>query len=137
MRERISDNMENKEQPQQEFYKDIHQNLRQAALDKMKQHPELRSVMIVFDWSGFLNDSKVPAGIWVSNGEDGKVDKPESVIGTGWQMLKLLDHVLLNAAALLKMREEQLKQVSEQLVVAGRQFTEQFKSPPDLQNGPA
>lgn len=60
-------------------------------------HPELRSVAVVFDYAGSLNDARVDKAIWL--GPDGAVQSLAGVFGSIQNTLSLLDAQMTRAAA--------------------------------------
>ena len=65
--------------------------LKEAAAAQLAVTPELRSVTVVLDWYGGLNDApEMQHGVWVS--ADGPVSAPDAVVGSALQTLRVLQH---------------------------------------------
>ena len=54
----------------------------------LTDHPELRTVGIVFDWNGALNEAPIKAGLWVGENAGG-VNEPAAIAGSIPQTMKL------------------------------------------------
>lgn len=65
--------------------------LKEFAAAQLAVTPELRSVTVVLDWYGGLNDApEVQHGVWVCS--DGPVSAPDAVVGSALQTLRVLQH---------------------------------------------
>lgn len=58
--------------------------------------PELRSVTVVFDWNGALNDAQIQHGIWQSRLGGGNMP-PDAIFGSLLQTLKVAEQQLASA----------------------------------------
>lgn len=62
------------------FDRDVAEAFRKVITEQLSKHPELRSVAIVFDWRGSLNDRPdVIKGMWLN--DRGRVEDPAAVFG--------------------------------------------------------
>lgn len=87
------------------FDQAITQRLREAALDVLSAHPELRSVCVAFDYKGMLNDAKIVGGLWI--GANGPVNELAAVFGSINQTLKLLEQQCSTAYAVVQHLRDQ------------------------------
>ena len=65
--------------PRLTFDEALCQKFRQLTNDCFNRHPELRSVVVVFDYNGGLNDAQVAKGLWL--GENGAVKDIAAIFG--------------------------------------------------------
>jgi hypothetical protein len=68
-----------------------------AAQQVLSVVPEVRSVVVVFDYKGELNDSKINKGLWL--GEGGGVSDPRAILGTAQNMVAATLETILRAAS--------------------------------------
>ena len=87
----------------------------------LTDHPELRSVGVIFDWNGPLNEAAIKAGLWT--GEDGGVNQPAAIAGSIHQTMKLLLQQVNRMAQLEQGLKEELAIIG-QAVVLKRQALE-------------
>jgi hypothetical protein len=86
--------------------------MREAATLVFSRHPEVRSIAVVFDYRGALNDANVNKALWL--GPDGPVRKLDGMFGSLANMLRLTDHMFsLAAAEELRLRESAAKAAVE------------------------
>ena len=92
-----------------------------AALEKLRgcinecltEHPELRSVVVVLDYHGTLNNSDVDKGIWI--GTDGSVIRPEAVFGSIDNTMKILEVMFGRSVSMVEGIKEQAHVVMHEL----------------------
>lgn len=97
------------------FAETICDKLNTALTEIAAQHPEIGSLAAIIDWKGTLNDADIPHGVWVSD-LGGQVTKPERMLGSAWQTLKVLNQQLGAATAFLQAVQKKLLQVSKELL---------------------
>lgn len=76
----------------------ICEKLKQAAMQVLASHPEVRTVACVVDYYGDLNDADVQFGIWL--GEHGTVMAPDQALGSMFATLKLWNQQFQTAVQL-------------------------------------
>lgn len=81
------------------------------------QHPELRTVSVVLDYSGRLNEAGLREGIWL--GRSGAVQAPDALAGSAGQTLKLLSRQLERGHLLLHELESRLAAVMREYMDKG------------------
>jgi hypothetical protein len=70
------------------FNEQINQKIFKFLQDLLLEHGEVRSLAVVIDWYGALNDAPIGAAVWV--GEDGPVQGADAIMGSAQQTIKLL-----------------------------------------------
>ena len=97
----------------------------------LTDHPELRSVAVVFDYTGNLNEAPIKAGIW--KGEDGHVVGAGAIIGSIQQMLKVLGQQFVRVQGLEQGMREELTIIGQELVKRKKELeaNEQQEGGPD------
>jgi len=76
--------------------------------------PELRSVIVAFDWAGNLNDAPIKAGVW--QGERGGVDSAAGIVGSIQQTIKVMEQQFLRLHKLEQAMREELTVIGQELV---------------------
>lgn len=100
--------------PRATFDQAASERMRAAALEAMAAHPELRAVAVVFDYHGGLNDADVIRGVWL--GEDGPVTRPDAVVGSMFQLMKMLELQCGRALGLINQLRETLEAAGSEVV---------------------
>jgi hypothetical protein len=81
------------------FDAQIVHDYRELTTQLLASHPELRSVVVVLDYHGKLNEAQVDHALWM--GEAGAVTAPDAVLGGMGNILRVL-HAMFERAALLQ-----------------------------------
>jgi hypothetical protein len=111
------------DQPQV-FYDAAAATLHDAGMEVIKNHPEVRSLVVVFDYNKDLNDARIPHAIWIGGGPDGQLTTPEAILGSGYQLLKMLRAVAVRAEEVLRLREKQIVDASKRLLELEKQIAD-------------
>lgn len=88
----------------------------------LTDHPELRSVGVVFDWTGPLNEAAIKAGLWT--GEDGGVNTPVAIAGSIHQTMKLLLQQVNRMATFEQGLKEELALIGQAVVLKRQELAE-------------
>ena len=104
------------------FYKSAMAKMDKAATGVIADHPEIRSVVIVFDYAGSLNELNIRCSAWI--GAKGIVTDPSAIVGA-------VNNVLMTALSLVarggmtaqSMRDE-LLQVAKELLAKRKELSE-------------
>ena len=88
--------------------------LRQAIVQVIQEHPEVRSVAVTLDYKGALNDATVQKGLWL--GEEGVVTAPDAILGSTMQNLRMLEEQLGRMFQVAGGMRESLQVLGEELV---------------------
>ncbi len=99
----------------------------------LTDHPELRTVGVVFDWNGPLNEAPIKAGLWI--GEDGGVNQPVAIAGSIHQTMKLLLQQVNRMAQLEQGMKEELALIGQALVQKRRELAEAVGETPGEPGG--
>lgn len=105
---------ENDKSKPRPFDEELVRKFQAACQDAFLDHPELRSVAIVFDYMGGLNDAEISKGIWVS--EDGAVKTLEGIHGSLQQLMRMMETMFVRASALSEQMREQATVIGQELV---------------------
>ena len=87
--------------------------MRATALNVIAAHAEVRSVIVVIDYAGELNEANVDKGLWV--GEDGAVTKIDAIHGSIGNTVAVLEQLFLRAA-------QHAQNMREQVMVLGKEI---------------
>lgn len=74
--------------PRPPFDEALQEAFRQLSFHSFLEYPELRSVVVVFDYAGELNEAPIRKGFWV--GPHGKVQDYAALVGSFRQTLAML-----------------------------------------------
>lgn len=96
------------------FDEAIISRFRDLIHELLTDHPELRTVGIVLDWNGPLNDAAIKAGLWIC--EDGGVATPVAIAGSINQTMKLLVQQVSRMSELEQGMREELAIIGQALV---------------------
>lgn len=105
--------------PRQEMTFDVAvcDELRRALTAVMQDHPEVKCLGTSICWQGDLNDANINHAVWI--GRDGEpVLKPDGVIGSVHQTLRLLDHQLGRGLEIAHRLRQDILQLATDLVTA-------------------
>lgn len=108
--------MANDAKPDNRSYNDrVAAEIRARVNEMLAADPDLRSVLVVFDWKGALNDARgVIKGLWA--GEDGGVPAdPAAVFGTAQNTIGALAEVMARAIHVEDLARGRLKEVAAQV----------------------
>jgi hypothetical protein len=103
-----------KETERQTFDQALTEQFRKHIHDAISAHPELRSVAVVFDYGGNLNDANVLKGVW--QGEKGPVSDIPSVMGSITNGMAILSHQTQRLGQINKALQDDLIAVSRTLI---------------------
>ena len=98
----------------QPFDKAALSRMRETAQTVIAAHPEIRSVIVVMDYKGALNDAKVDRAVWI--GDQGPVTAVDGLFGSLSSMLRVLELMFQR----IVVKENELK---DQIVVIGNELT--------------
>ena len=98
-----------------------------AILEKFKatvnqalaEHPELRSVAVVFDFEGGLNDAQVNKGLWV--GRDGPVIQPNAIFGSIKNVQMMVETMFDRSVVLTQDMKEQVQIIAQENITRRQQ----------------
>ncbi|MFW6062395.1 MAG: hypothetical protein ACOC93_06260, partial [Planctomycetota bacterium] len=79
---------------------------RQHAAQALVAHPELRSVVVVFDYHGGLNDGSPQKGVWTS--AQGAVHDPPAIFGGLQNMMEISQQVMRRADVVRQHLQDQV-----------------------------
>jgi hypothetical protein len=104
------------------FDEKLNQRFRDAAHVAFLEVPELRSVVVVYDYYRNLNDMPdISKGLWLT--ADGGAAKPiDSVVGSLGSLLQSSAHVLDELFQQHQQIQTQLVELSKQLLAKRREF---------------
>jgi hypothetical protein len=91
----------------------------EAAKLTLAAHPEIRSVVVAFDYRDQFSTAKVKKILWL--GENGNVTAPDAVIGS-------MQVTLLAARFMLERADKLGESLLRQLIDAGQQLVEKQKA---------
>lgn len=83
-------------QPAMPFDQSLAMTGRDYAIRVLSEHPELRSVVIVFDYNGRLNDAQVNKAVFHSS--SGAQATPEAIFGTMNNTFQMIEYLMKSAA---------------------------------------
>jgi len=66
--------------------------LKKAAQQVLGEHPEVRSVIMILDYKGSLNDADVDKALWI--GESGQVTQLDAMFGAVAGLMRVMNHVM-------------------------------------------
>jgi hypothetical protein len=98
----------------QTFDQALANQFRKHIHDAISEHPELRSVAVVFDYNGSLNDAGVLKGVW--QGENGPVSSIPAVAGSIANGLAIMNHQTQRLVQIQQALRAELVKVSQELV---------------------
>lgn len=110
------------------FHEEAAELFQRVSQTLLNTHPEVRSVVSIFDYDGDLNNAKITNAVWVGRGPNGLVDSPEAIIGSAYQTLKLLGAILERSRMTLQAREWQILDVSKRLLELETKIAAQTKT---------
>jgi hypothetical protein len=102
------------------FDKALAKKFQDVIQEALLDHPELRSVAVVFDFVGDLNDGGADRGVWI--GEDGPVRTLEGIHGSIAQMLRMSEMMFVRAQALSNQMREDAAVIGQELVRRQKQL---------------
>jgi len=110
------------------FDEQLNRTFRDAAHKAFLQVPELRSVVIVYDFFKGLNDSPdINKGMWLHT--EGKAEKPaDSIVGSVGATLQALAHMLEEQMQLYSVLSNEILEVSKALAEKKKELKEESKT---------
>lgn len=93
-----------------------------AAIAKMREsiselfvdHPEVRSVAVVFDYEGGLNDADIDKGLWL--GTAGTVVSPAAIFGSIHNTMLVLEQMFVRASRLEQNMRDRYQLLASELL---------------------
>ena len=99
------------------FDEKLNNMFRNTANGAFLKVPELRSVVVIFDYYRNLNDSPdVSKGLWLSAESTGPEKTPDSILGSLGAVLQSAAHILDENFALHAKLQQELTTVSKELL---------------------
>ncbi len=96
------------------------------ALEMLSRHPELRSVAIVFDYQGQLNDAAVIKAMFRSS--TGVQATPEAIFGTMNNTIRLIDFLAKSAGQAVNGIQRAASEAGQQALAFSSQAEEKAKN---------
>lgn len=108
------------------FDEALQTNFQKLAQQSFLKCPELRSVVVVFDYNGKFNDFDIKKGLWLAN----KGTKPDyaSVVGSMRQTAAMLELQMTHLQALHALADKELEEKYKRLRALGVQIEQEEKT---------
>jgi hypothetical protein len=100
--------------------------MRAAASEVLAVHPEVRSVIVVLDYKGPLNDAPIDKALWI--GENGAVTGLDAMFGSAANLMRVMQHVFGSIDQRGQAMREEAQVLGNELVKRRQQLEQHTKS---------
>ncbi len=104
------------------FEQKILAEFRVTAFERFAAHPELRSVVVVLDYAGALNDAPIDKALWI--GKDGPINNIAAVLGSLDNVIATLEPMFARAITLNRNLRDQATVLGTELIKRRKELDE-------------